>query len=302
MAHDEQLAWEERAGKPAAVASFAAAFMAIAAGIYLPVALSSDESGADGLLESADREAGDFIVAGALQALGLLLLIPALLYLYRATRYREPRMMPAAAVLVVLGGLTLAVVTVLRQLELLDIADSFFPDVARGQRDLEQAAEDYIEDELSPALQGISLGGSIALAFAVVMISLNAMRAGLLSRFMGILGIFVGIVLVIPLGVQILQLFWFAALGLLFLEPLAGGARTGVGDGGGDRMAGRRSAARGDGAPARRGGGRARTAGRCRRRGRRAGDAAARLAQAAQEAPLRRQAPTSSSAGTGRPR
>jgi hypothetical protein len=49
------------------------------------------------------------------------------------------------------------------------------------------------------------------------------MRAGLLSRFMGILGIFVGVLLVIPLGVQILQLFWFAALGLLFLDRWPGG-------------------------------------------------------------------------------
>jgi hypothetical protein len=55
------------------------------------------------------------------------------------------------------------------------------------------------------------------------MISLNAMRAGLLSRFMGILGIFVGVLLVIPIGVQILQLFWFAALGLLFLDRWPGG-------------------------------------------------------------------------------
>jgi hypothetical protein len=223
VAHDEQLAWEERAGKPAAAASFGAALMAIAAGVYLPVALSNNESGADGLLQSADREPSDFVVAGVLQAVGLLLLIPALLYLYRAARYREPRMMPAAAVLVVLGSVTLAVVTLLRQLELVDIADTFFPDVARGERDLEQAAEDYIEDELSPALQGISLGGSIALAFATIMIALNAMRAGLLSRFMGILGIFVGVVLVIPLGVQILQLFWFAALGFLFLGRWPGG-------------------------------------------------------------------------------
>ena len=57
----------------------------------------------------------------------------------------------------------------------------------------------------------------------MIMIALNAMRAGLLSRFMGILGIFVGVVLVIPLGVQILQLFWFAALGLLFLGRWPGG-------------------------------------------------------------------------------
>lgn len=222
MSHDEQLAWEARAGKLAAVAAFGAAFMAVAAGLYLPLALSNDESGADGLLKSADLESGDFIVAGVLQALGLLLLILPLLYLYRATRYRHAQVMPAAAVLVVIGAVTLGVVTFLRQLELIDIGDSFFPEHARGS-DLDQVAEDYIEDELSPVLQGIGLGGSIALAFAMVMISLNAMRAGLLSRFMGILGIFVGIVLVIPLGVQILQLFWFAALGLLFLDRWPGG-------------------------------------------------------------------------------
>jgi hypothetical protein len=55
------------------------------------------------------------------------------------------------------------------------------------------------------------------------MIALNAMRAGLLSRFMGILGIFVGILLVIPLGIPILQLFWFGALGLLLLNRWPGG-------------------------------------------------------------------------------
>ena len=223
MAHDEQLAWEERAGKPAAAAAFGAALMAIAAGAYLPIALSNNESGADGLLQSADKEPTDFVVAGVLQGLGLLLLVPVLLYLYRAARFRESRLRSAAAILTVLGALTLAVVTLLRQLEVLDIADGFFPEHATGQRDLEEAAEDYIEDEISPALQGISLGASIALASATIMISLNAMRAGLVSRFMGVLGIFVGVVLVVPLGVQILQLFWFAALGLLFLGRWPGG-------------------------------------------------------------------------------
>ena len=217
MSQDEQLAWEERAGKPAAICAFLAALMAIVAGVYLPLALSDDESGADGLLRSADLEPSDFVVAGVLQGAGLLLLVPPLLYLFRAARHREPRLMPAAAVLTVLGALTLAVITIFRQIELIDIADSFFPEKA-DVRDVEEAAENHIEDELSPALQGIGLGGSIALAFGVIMISLNAMRAGLLSRFMGILGIFVGVVLVIPLGVQILQLFWFAALGLLFLN------------------------------------------------------------------------------------
>ncbi len=127
MEHEEQLAWEARAGRPAAVCSFLAALMAVAAGVYLPAALSNDESGADGLLQSADLEPTDFIVAGVLQGVGLLLLLPPLLYLFRAARHRETRLMPAAAVLAVLGALTLAVVTLLRQLELIDIADGFVP-------------------------------------------------------------------------------------------------------------------------------------------------------------------------------
>jgi hypothetical protein len=222
VSHDEQLAWEGRAGKPAAVAAFGAAFTAVAAGLYLPIALGSTPGDADDYLRELDRNSTHFVVNGALQALGFLLLIPALLYLFRATRYRNQRLMPVAGVLVVLGAVTLAIFTILRQLDLIDIAGRFFPEHAQVP-DVKQAAEDYIGDELSPVLQGIGLGGSIALAFAMVMISLNAMRAGLLSRFMGILGIFVGILLVIPLGVQILQLFWFAALGLLLLDRWPGG-------------------------------------------------------------------------------
>jgi hypothetical protein len=222
VANEDQLAWEARAGKPAAAASIAAALLPIAAGIYLAVAITSRE-GDRGLLQSADLEPGDFIVAGALQALSWLLIVPPLLYLFRATRHREPRLMPAAAVLVVLAAIVLAVVTVLRQLELIDIADGFFPPSPEAARDLEQAAEDEIRDNLSATLEAIRYGGLLALAFSVVMISLNAMRAGLLSRFMAIIGIFVGVLLIIPVGGQILQLFWFVALGVLFLGRWPGG-------------------------------------------------------------------------------
>ena len=55
------------------------------------------------------------------------------------------------------------------------------------------------------------------------MISLNAMRAGLVSRLVGTLGIIVGVLYVIPIGIQILQLFWLGGLGLLFLNRWPGG-------------------------------------------------------------------------------
>ena len=58
------------------------------------------------------------------------------------------------------------------------------------------------------------------MALSYVLVSMNAMRAGLLSRFMGILGVIVGALLVLPLlpgGGNFLQLFWVVALGFLFL-------------------------------------------------------------------------------------
>jgi len=66
--------------------------------------------------------------------------------------------------------------------------------------------------------QFLGLGAQLALGFAFVMICLNAMRVGLLSRFMGILGIIVGVLFVVPLapGPPVVQSFWLTALAALF--------------------------------------------------------------------------------------
>jgi hypothetical protein len=64
---------------------------------------------------------------------------------------------------------------------------------------------------------GAMLAGQLALGFAFVIISLNAMRVGLLTRFMGVLGIIVGVLFVIPIGspVPVVQAFWLGALAYL---------------------------------------------------------------------------------------
>lgn len=207
--------------KPAAAAAFAAAIGGFFSGIYLQIRLADREEGADGLLAAVERDPADFLLAAGLLALSLLATAGALLYLYRAARYRREQTPPTGAILAVLGAVTLAVVTMVRQVELVDTAREFIPFAGPG--DAEEAAEDAIRDSLSPTIQGIGLGGSLALAFATVMINLNAMRAGLLSRFMGILGVIIGVLFVIPLGVQVLQLFWLTALGVLFLGRWPGG-------------------------------------------------------------------------------
>ena len=58
--------------------------------------------------------------------------------------------------------------------------------------------------------------GGFALGFTFVMLCMNAMRAGLLTRFMGVLGMIVGATFVLPLDQQgVIRAFWLLALGFL---------------------------------------------------------------------------------------
>jgi hypothetical protein len=107
------------------------------------------------------------------------------------------------------------------QLDIIDIAHGFTD--SGGQT--EKRAEDLVEDRQQAAVF-LALAGAIALAFSYIIVSLNAMRAGLLSRFMGILGVIVGVLIVIPLlpGVpSIMQIFWLGAVAVLALDRWPGG-------------------------------------------------------------------------------
>ncbi len=65
----------------------------------------------------------------------------------------------------------------------------------------------------------IGVVGQLSLALAFVLIALNAMRVGLLTQFMGIVGIIVGALYVFQVGpAPILQGFWLLALVPLFLH------------------------------------------------------------------------------------
>src|SRR5204862_6894101 len=80
---------------------------------------------------------------------------------------------------------------------------------------------DAVDHVLERSLLLGSLGtlGTLATAFGLVVISLNAMRVGLLTRFMGVLGIIVGVLFVIPLGtLPVVQAFWLGALAVLLAQ------------------------------------------------------------------------------------
>jgi hypothetical protein len=210
--HQAQLEWEARVGRTTAAAAITAALCTLAAAIVQAIALGDAPDGDRGALIAIDRETGLLWTATTLRDIGVVLLAFVLLYLYRVTRYRQ-QLPGLIGPLIPLAPVLLVIASILGQLDLMDLADEF---TSSGPRS-ENRAEDLL-DERSALGPAISAGGTLALALTLVLLNLNAMRAGLLSRFMGIIGILTGALLVLPLSpLPIVQIFWLAALGALFL-------------------------------------------------------------------------------------
>jgi hypothetical protein len=155
-------------------------------------------------------------IAGAvLLGIGSMLVFATLAFLFRATRARHATMPQAFLVLAAIGAVLFGVGNIVAGIARF-IGASHFPGASH---DLSNSAA---ADALTP--NGFIIGqvvlqaGALALGFAFVMICLNAMRVGLLARFMGFLGIIVGVTFVLPLDQQgILRTFWLAAAGALIL-------------------------------------------------------------------------------------
>jgi hypothetical protein len=243
VTNEEQLQWEARFGRPAALAAFAAGLLLLA-GTFVLQSVPEDRNGvearADFLLSVAETSTG-FWAATLLHVTAVLCLIPVFYLLFRATIHRVPLIPRWFVYVIVLGPVLYAVAQVLSALTQVDVAETFAsgdysfenPDdedlercpADRGDLGTDCAGE-LLREETNPGLLGLSLAGNVAVAFLFVMLPLRARRAGLLSPFMSILGVIAGVLFVLPLlpGVPIfLQAFWLGAVGALFLGNWPGG-------------------------------------------------------------------------------
>lgn len=225
--HDEELAWEQRMATPVAVSAVLAGLLLIQP-LFLVAALRKDrpnvEATPDYLLSLHDSTTG-FMASTFGQAIGALLLIPVFWMLFRATRYRSPEIPEFFKYLVVIGPLLYAVSSVVGLFDRMDVADQFASGLPVAGKAGADRADDLLESPNGIVI-GLAFAGTLALAFIYVMVPLRASRAGLLTRFMGILGVITGALLVLPLlpgGQAIVQLFWLAALAALVLNKWPGG-------------------------------------------------------------------------------
>ena len=223
MSREEQLQWEARWGRPAGVAAIVAALLFLVSGfVFPPEDRDGIEPYPDALL-SIDERPDAFFAYVALPIIGTLLVGTVFYYLFRATQARGGGVPRWFVYLIIGAPLVYTLSQILFSLELRDLADRFAgQDTIRGE-----AGDEKAEDmgDFSPVVEGLRSAGVVSIAFLYVMLPLRARRVGLLSPFMSILGIIVGVLIVFAtLGIApIIQAFWLGAIGMLLLGNWPGG-------------------------------------------------------------------------------
>jgi hypothetical protein len=166
-----------------------------------------------------DHHAFGLIVGNALAALAVLALTLVLLFIIDCTRFRRPETWRAGRPLVLIGGIGYALLNLIHEVVLAIEAHNFV------------SAGNFTNDAVEKALlttggAGITLSllgllAALALTVAMIAVMIGSMRAGLLPRWLGVLGTLAG-VLFLPLFnspyLQFILTFWLVATGILLME------------------------------------------------------------------------------------
>lgn len=233
-AREQQLAWEARQRPRAGIAAIAAAVLSIVGFLWGGAALR--DAPRAGYLESLINAAAEgpigeqpsqltaglqfyvdhafgLVGSAVARSLAILALAWAVTFLAAATRARRPEFARAAVYVTLVGAVLLALADVL-----VPVVQIFtFNDFLDGPRTVDEARN--LTGSVLITGQLLGFVGRFTLAAGVLLVSLNAMRAGLLTRFAGILGVVAGGLLVLPqlAPLPVVLWVWLLAAGLTML-------------------------------------------------------------------------------------
>jgi hypothetical protein len=210
MATAETLQAEARERPRMTVAAIVAAVFTLLGSILGRIASGSPPDNLPAaLLFYRDNQASQYASA-ACSVIGAIAIAFVLDFLYRATRARNPQLPRQMRPLPWIGGLGVAIFTIAYQIALAVNVKHF---ATHGSQTYEEARKAI--DAGVPPLFGLFV--QLTLALAIVMISINAMRVGLLTRFLGYLGVISGALFVLAfVPIPIVQVYWLGALAMLF--------------------------------------------------------------------------------------
>lgn len=210
---NDRLAYESRVRlRQAIVAGAAGVLLIVAAALQLAGPHASVSELTLGLIVEHKRFALD-LVGAVIEGLGWVAVAWTLIFLFGAARARDPKVQSYIRY-AALAGAPLAAVGIIGYITAYGIASNNF--ITHGSQTYPQANHLMSGGALA-AFQIMDYGGELLLAVAFVLVSLQAMRVGLLTRFMGYLGVIAGIlVLFVITPVPIVQTYWLLGLGVLF--------------------------------------------------------------------------------------
>jgi hypothetical protein len=165
----------------------------------------------------ADRS-GEFIVMSVAGFIGYLALGWMVAFVGVAARSRVPTLRRFLVYLPIIGGVLLAVGILVSNIGSLVAINDLLDNTKRT------VADAYDARRTGAVLYAglLSFLGSLATAVGVILVALNAMRAGLLTRMLGYIGIASGAMMVL-FSLPIVQVFWLVSVGVLLLGRWPGG-------------------------------------------------------------------------------
>ncbi|HEV3048434.1 MAG TPA: hypothetical protein VGY13_13860 [Solirubrobacteraceae bacterium] len=163
------------------------------------------------------HHAFSLIAGGTLAAISFAVLTLILLLLLEATRFRRPETWGPARIAVIVGGVGSAIISIAREAASAVQSHSF----AVGHDHSIQAAENALSSgALNSIVNYVGLLATLALTVGMIATLLNALRVGLVVRWMGILGMFAAVLTFAPLlgeEGEIVLAFWMVMMGVLYI-------------------------------------------------------------------------------------
>jgi len=156
------------------------------------------------------------IAGGALAAGAVAILTLVLLLLADAVIFRRPESFSPMKPLIMAGGIGVATVTLAHQVVSAIETHRF----AVGTNHTNTAVEHALTTGTATALVDyLALVAGLVLAIGMIGLMINALRVGLLVRWMAFLGMFTGLLIVLPIGgaeLQVVPAFWMVMMGVLY--------------------------------------------------------------------------------------
>ncbi|HEX5761951.1 MAG TPA: hypothetical protein VFY04_02410 [Solirubrobacterales bacterium] len=218
------VAREERWALAAALGAFATVALYVLS-VILEQSSGLQTSGPDSeQVRSFHDHAGALLLSTIVRSIGFLALCIPLLYLFGAARARSERVRPEMVGFVFIGPVLLAAQGVVSWAASKQIGDDFVAMAAASERPVALAERLIDDSSLREIAAALLIPAVLGLMVALLYISLQAMRTGLLPRFAGSLGMALGVAMILILPVALLLfLLWLLYVGLLILGRIPGG-------------------------------------------------------------------------------